>query len=421
MAKKSGTTSKSMLGPYRVLDLTDEKGLLCGKMLGDMGADVIKVEKPGGDPARNLGPFYHDEAHPEKSLLWFAMNTSKRGITLDIETADGREIFKRLAKTADFVIESFQPGYLDSIGLGYSVLEKINPGLILVSITGFGLTGPYRDFKTADIVAWAMGGEMVMWGEAADPPVRISGHSQAYMCAGADACMGAVTALLHRSISGEGQQVDVSILESCVQIDTSNRLPAWQMRKQVAKRGGGGMGPSKHASRKMYPCKDGWVNWSYRANPAVWPSKPLVNWMEAEGASTPYVSSFDFARPDFNQVPQNEWDQLEEPTAKFFMSKTKAELLDGAIKYSAMLYPVSTTADMLGNPQLIARDFWKKVKHPELKGTITYPGPFVIASESPVTISRRAPLIGEHNNEIYEGELGISKEQIAVLKEDGAI
>lgn len=411
MADKPG-----MLSTYRALDLTDEKGLLCGRILGDMDADVIKIEKPSGDPARSIGPFYHDEPHPEKSLFWFALNTSKRGITLDIETPDGQEIFKKLVKTADFVIESFSPGYLDKLGLGYSALEKINPGIILVSITPFGQTGPYKDWKTADIVAWAMAGEMMMWGEASDPPVKISGHSQSCLCAGADAAMGALTALYHRSVSGEGQQVDVSIFESCVQIDTSNRLPAWQMRRTVAKRGGGGMGTSKHVARKMYRCKDGWISWSYRANPAVWPSKPLVKWMEAEGASTDYVSNFDFARPDFAQVPQQEWDQLEAPTAKFFMTKTKGELLDGAVKWGVMLYPVSTTADMLENPQLIARDFWKKIEHPELKTTITYPGPYVIASETPIEILRRAPLIGEHNQEIY-GELGISKEKLVILKQ----
>ncbi|MEE8419571.1 MAG: CoA transferase, partial [Dehalococcoidales bacterium] len=140
--------SEGMLSPYRVLDLTDEKGLLCGKILGDLGADVIKIERPGGDPARRLGPFYKNEPDPEKSLFWFALNTSKRGITLDIETAGGQEIFKQLVKGADFVIESFSPGYLDKLGLGYPALEKINPGLILVSITPFGQTGPYRDWKT---------------------------------------------------------------------------------------------------------------------------------------------------------------------------------------------------------------------------------------------------------------------------------
>ncbi len=411
-----------MLGSYRVLDLADEKGLLCGKILGDMGADVIKVEKPGGDPARSIGPFYHDEPHPEKSLFWFALNTSKRGITLDIETTDGRELFKELVKTTDFVIESFQPGYLDKLGLGYSELEKINPGVILVSITGFGQTGPYKDWKTADIVAWAMGGEMLVWGKTDRPPLRISHHSQAYLHAGADGVIGALNALYQRSSSGEGQQVDISILESVVEVDTTNRLSAWQQRKQVARRGGEGRaGAANHVSRRMYRCKDGWLSWSYRANPATFPSKPLVKWLEDEGASTPYVSSFDFNRPDFAQIPQDEWDQLEEPTAKFFMTKTKAEILDGAVKYGVMLYPVSTTADMMGNPQLTARSFWKQVPHPELNDSITYPGPFVIASESPVTISRRAPLIGEHNNEIYEGELGISRNKLAILKQAGII
>lgn len=115
-----------MLSPYRVLDLTDEKGLLCGKLLGDLGADVIKIETPGGDSARSIGPFYHDEPDPEKSLFWFAFNTSKRGITLDIGTPGGQKIFKRLVEGADFVIESFPPGYMDRLGLGYPDLEKVN-------------------------------------------------------------------------------------------------------------------------------------------------------------------------------------------------------------------------------------------------------------------------------------------------------
>jgi len=160
---------EGMLSPYRVLDLTDTNGLLCGKLLGDLGADVIKIERPGGDAARNLGPFYHDEADPEKSLFWFAFNTSKRGITLDIETAEGQETLKSLVKGADFVIESFPPGYLDRLGLGYSALEKINPRIILVSITPFGQTGPYKDYKAPDIVAFAMGGYMYPFGDPDRP------------------------------------------------------------------------------------------------------------------------------------------------------------------------------------------------------------------------------------------------------------
>jgi len=124
-----------------VLDLTDEKGMLCGKILGDFGADVIKIERPGGDPARKIGPFYKDMPDPEKSLFWFAYNNNKRGITLNIEIPDGQEIFKRLVKTTDFVIESFEPGYLDTLGLGYSDLEMVKPDIIVTSITPYGHTG----------------------------------------------------------------------------------------------------------------------------------------------------------------------------------------------------------------------------------------------------------------------------------------
>lgn len=158
MVKKAKV--EGMLSPYRVLDLTDEKGLLCGKLLGDLGADVIKIEPPGGDTSRNVGPFYKDIPDPERSLFWFAFNTSKRGITLDIETADGQDVFKRLVTSADFVIESFPPGHMDRLGLGYPALNEINPGVIMVSISPFGQTGPYKDYKSPDIVACAMGGQM---------------------------------------------------------------------------------------------------------------------------------------------------------------------------------------------------------------------------------------------------------------------
>ncbi|MBI4639766.1 MAG: CoA transferase, partial [Candidatus Tectomicrobia bacterium] len=131
----------------RALDLTDEKGFLCGKILGDLGADVLKIEKPGGDPARRIGPFYHDIAHPEKSLYWLAYNSSKRGITLNIETVDGQDIFKKLAASADFVIESFPPGYLTELGLDYASLREMNPRMIMISITPFGQTGPWKHHK----------------------------------------------------------------------------------------------------------------------------------------------------------------------------------------------------------------------------------------------------------------------------------
>ncbi len=132
-----------LLSPYRVLDLTGQEGLLCGKILADLGADVIQVEPPGGSDARRLGPFFKDDAHPEKSLFWWAYAANKRGITLNLDSNDGRELLRRLVKEAHFLIESFPPGHMAQLGLGYADLEKINPGLVMVSITPFGQSGPY--------------------------------------------------------------------------------------------------------------------------------------------------------------------------------------------------------------------------------------------------------------------------------------
>ena len=162
----------SLLDGYRVLDLTDEKGHLCGKILGDLGADVIKIEPPGGDPARSNGPFYHDIPESNKSLYWFFTNLNKRGITLNLNRRDGRELFIRLVSTADFVIESYEPGYMKGLGLGYQELEKINPGIIMTSITSFGQTGPYAHYKTTDLVGVSMGGMSRVYGYFDSPPMR---------------------------------------------------------------------------------------------------------------------------------------------------------------------------------------------------------------------------------------------------------
>ncbi|MFC1991002.1 CaiB/BaiF CoA transferase family protein, partial [Chloroflexota bacterium] len=227
---------ETTLGSYRVLDLTDEKGWYCGKILGDLGADVIKIEKPGGDPGRNIGPFYHDISDPEKSLNWFAFNTSKRGITLDIETADGREFFRRLVNTADFIIESFPCGHMETLGLGYETLSEINPRIIMSSITPFGQSGPRQDYKSCDIVALAMSGMMYLTGDPDRPPLRIQ-SPQAYLMAGAQAAVGSLIAHYNRELIGEGQHVDVSIQESMITA-TTQAVPFWHLRNIIMKRSG---------------------------------------------------------------------------------------------------------------------------------------------------------------------------------------
>jgi crotonobetainyl-CoA:carnitine CoA-transferase CaiB-like acyl-CoA transferase len=310
---------------------------------------------------------------------------------------------------------------LDKLGLGYSDFNKIKPGIILVSIAPFGQIGPWRDYKSSDIVAWALSGEMSGWGDPDRPPVRISHHAQAYLNAAADGAIGALVALNQRWISGEGRQIDVSIQEALSIMDGDNRNPAWSRSPGTVRKRGEPAMPSAHKTTRLFPCKDGYVSWSHGGASVLAPSLPIIKWMQAEGMSDEFLDSFNWSRPDFGQISQEEMDKIEGPTARFFLTKTKAELLAGAIKYDVMLYPVATTADMLRDPQLKARDFWVDVEHAELGAKITYPGAFGACSETPPRIYRRAPLIGEHNHEIYEGELGISTEQLTVLKQAGVI
>jgi benzylsuccinate CoA-transferase BbsE subunit len=413
MAEKEKTGG--MLSPYRVLDLTDEKGLLCGKILGDLGADVIKIERPGGDPARNLGPFYHDKPDPEKSLFWFAFNTNKRGVTLNIETADGQEIFKRLVKTADVVVESFPLGYMEKLGLGYSALEKINPGVIMVSITPFGQTGPYKDYKISDIVAWALGGYMYSVGDADRPPVRIGHLPQAYLQAGGQAAQGAMMALYYREMTGEGQFVDVSIQDSVTRCTPERITHHWDFTKRIMRRAGR---LGLVSIRRIWPCKDGYVYAIYWSGQFArrW-NLPLVRWMESEGVADDFIKQFNWETFNMGETNKEIVDGIEKPTLKLFMLHTKTELLEGALKHNAQVYPLANTAEIVENRQLAARKFWVEVEHPELSTTITYPGAFAKTTEVPPRITRRAPLIGEHNLEIYENELGISREELLILKQ----
>lgn len=411
-----------ILAPYRVLDLTDEKGFLCGRILGDLGADVIKVESPKGDPARKIGPFYHDEPDPEKSLYWFAFNANKRGITLDIRTSDGQDIFKRLAASSDFIIESFPPGYLNKLRLDYSILSQINHRLIVTSITPFGQAGPYRDYKAPDIVAMAMGGLMCLCGDPDRPPVRIS-FPQSYVNAGVQAALGTMVAHYHREITGEGQQVDVSLQESITPTIYNARL-FWEFDKVNLKRTGpyrSGQG-SLTIQRLNYPCKNGHVCFILFGGAAgADTNRRLVQWMDSEGMAPDFMKEKDWSTWDFANITQEELNLYEKPIIKFFQKYSKQELFQQALKKRIMLYPVGTAKDVFEDPHLKARGFWTEIGHPELGASIVYPGAFAKLSETPCHIYRRPPLIGEHNEEIYNKELGIHKQELILLKQSGVI
>ena len=411
--------TQTMLSPYRALDLTDEKGYICGKILGDMGCDVIKIEKPGGDPGRNMGPFYKDILHPEKSLYWFAFNTSKRGITLDIETRDGRELFKQLVKTADFVIESFPRGYMDSIGLGYSELSKVNEKISVASITPFGNEGPYKDYKGSDLVGMALGGLMYPSGDPDRPPVSFS-FPNAYFLSAAEAAVGLLMALHWRWTTGKGTQVNTNLQTSV--LEASYEVPLWwKASKFIIKRTGPiSQGIIKY--RQIWQCKDGYLSFFfYGGLMGAAGNRAIVEWMDSEGFECEHLKSIDWDALDWSAVTQEEATQMEEPLYEFFMSHTKAECYDEAVKRDIILYPLSTIGDILENPQLKAREYWTQVEHPDLNTSITYPGTFAKSSENFCGITRCAPLIGEHNREIYEKELGLSMQEMLILKEANII
>ena len=410
--------TEEMLSPYRVLDLSDEKGALCGRILGDLGADVIKVERPGGDPQRSIGPFYGGVADPEKSLFWFAYNANKRGITLDIESAEGRNIFQDLVRRADVVVESFPLGYMGSLGLDYPALSQINQGLIMVAITPFGQSGPYRDYKGSDIVCTAMGGFMYMTGDPARAPLQVS-FPQAYLHAGSEAAVAALIALYHKGMTGHGQFVDMSIQHSVVPL-TANAIPFWEMRginlcRVGQLRGGVSLNIKQ---RQLWRGKDGFVNfWILGGGFGEKSNRALAQWMEEEGMADDFIRNIDWHSFDQSKVEPEIQKHLEEMVMNFLLRFPRAKLYEEAVKRSISLGPVSNTKDIVENPQLEDREYWVNVRHDELKATVRYPGTFAkVSPAASLQIRRRAPLIGEHNREIYEQEMGLGKEQISRLK-----
>ena len=416
-------TAESALGPYRVLDLTDGGCLIGARLLGDLGADVIKIEEPGGSPSR-IGPYYKDIPHPEKSLFWFAYCANKRGITLDIETADGQVIFKRLVESADIVIESFDPGYMDSLGLGYSALCAVKPDIILTSITWFGQSGPKGEYKGSDLTAWASGAYLLICGEPDRPPVWVS-FPQACLHGGVEAASGSMAAFWHRQLEGEGQQVDVSLQESIIPI-TLNATPLWDVNKFEYRRVGAAVSvPTGVRLGMAFRCRDGYISLYVMgggAPPLVNSMQSLVGWMDEERMAPDWLTQLDWKEDyDAMKLTQELIDRVESSVESFMMTKTKSELYEGMVERKIVGAPISTTKDVWENPQLKARDYWVQVEHPELTDTLTYCGPSAKMSESPLNCYRRAPLISEHNEEIYAGELGISREKLIILKQAGVI
>jgi crotonobetainyl-CoA:carnitine CoA-transferase CaiB-like acyl-CoA transferase len=409
-----------MLEGYRALDLTDEKGFLCGKILAELGVDVIKVERPGGDPARSIAPFWHDQADPKKSLYWFAYNSSKRGITLDIESAEGKELFCDLVRSADFVIESFDPGKMDELGLGYTGLCRIRSDIILTSITSFGQKGPYSQFKALDLVIMGMAGELFLTGDSDRRPVNIS-LPQACLHAGADAAVGSMLALHHRRKTGEGQHVDISLQQSTAWF-LAQTIPHWEIDKLILGRVGTFRTSSRGTlQRQVWPCKDGFIFFfMIGGQQGAKTCRQLVQWMNEKGMATEFLKSYEWEKFDMATATQELIDEISRPIAEFFRTRTKNEALDAAMSRNISICPLMEMADLLVDKNLAARNFWLPLEHPELAATLSYPRQFARSSENEMETKSRAPLIGEHNAEIY-GELGLSDTRMDALRQLGVI
>ncbi len=402
MAQVSGP-----LAAYRVLDLTDARGILCGKILADLGADVARVEPPAGNPARLEGPFAGGVRDPERSLLWWAYAANSRSLLADLGTPEGAARVRDLARRADFLIESFPPGYLDGLGLGWEALHRENPRLILTSITPFGLAGPYREWKGPDLVIQAMSGMMFHLGDGDRPPVRI-GVPQAYLQAAGQAAVGTLVAHHAREQSGHGQWVEVSAQAAMM----------WTMMSETGLPSLHGYTPFRdgvHARyagfrrRIIFPCLDGFVA-LIASGGAIGAAAmtALTAWMDEEGAAPAFMRERDWRAWDSAHLlsagerGQAELDEVQAAAGGFFAGKTKGALYEGALKRGILLAPVADTRDLLENAQLAAREFFIPLGRPEVSRQVAGPGPFAKFSLTPIVERRPAPRVGEQTAEVVK-------------------
>ncbi|MBI4337110.1 MAG: CoA transferase [Chloroflexi bacterium] len=395
----------------KVLDLTQHvAGPYCTKLLADFGADVVKIEKPGeGDSARRLGPFPGDKPHPDKGGLFAHLNTNKRSVTLDLKSATGQSIFKEMVETADVVVESFRPGIMASFGLDYPVLSRVNPRLIMASISNFGQTGPYRDFRASDLVLAGMGGSQSGGGIIEREPLKIAQFVSQFM-AGYYASVGVMGAFFAREWQGgTGQYLDLSLLELLISFGDGRftHQVGYQFAKREEAREPQQGRIISSPPTGAYPCADGYVEW--------W---GMGRWRQLSRM---------LGRPDLLTDPRfateeariANHDEVAVVLYSWMMERTRKQCWDEAVEADVICAPYNTVEELLQDPHINSRGFWADVEHPAL-GKTTLPGrPFVL-TESPWELRRPAPLLGQHTAEVL-GELGYGKEDLVRLSEAGVI
>jgi crotonobetainyl-CoA:carnitine CoA-transferase CaiB-like acyl-CoA transferase len=396
--------SVALLPGFRVLDLSSSVGAFCGKLLRDLGMEVVKVEPPGGDTARSEPPFARGHTHREGSLRFAYLNAGKRSITLNIAKESGRKLLLKLVERCDILLESFEPGYLTAHDLGYERLIERQKKLILVSLTGFGQDGPYAHFKTTDIVGTAMGGLLYISGDPKLTPCNPP-ETQSYYYASLFAAYGVMLALWQRETRGIGAYIDASIQASLALHE--HVAFNYSAEGRVMKRAG-----SQHqhnAPANLFECKNGYVALFVTQN--HWPLLLKVWEDHPQDLEDPKWINSNLRRANADYINA----QLTSFTSRF-LKEEFAELMQ---LHGIPALPVNSPLDFMADPHIRARGFFSKVTHPVL-GSFDQPGsPFMLDGQR--SGPSAAPLLGQHNHDVYCGELGLDRRDLEVLAADGVI
>ena len=407
--------NQGALLPYTILDLSEGGHNICGRLLGDMGARVVRIEPPGGSQTRLRGPFALDSSGNIKSLYWAAYNSNKKGISLSLDTEAGRQIFLRLVDRSDAILESFQPGYLDSLNIGFATLIKRNPKLVHTTMTPFGSTGPYAGFVSTDLISSSMGGMPFVSGDEDRPPVRIS-FPQAELVAGSQAFGATVAALRHSRNNKSGQHVDVSEQISVIWT-LMNATPFPKLHGTDVTRAGAFRKRGPIDARHVFKCADGYVSMNAQARTL----KGFIEWMSEETEIEKEILSFNIDKWDLkpdsdpNGKEAIEFKTIEKSIEKFLLNKTKNEIFERALSSRLLVAPCNTVEDIRKSPQLDARSFWIDIYHPEFGKDITHLGPYIKMSETPLRVYSPSSSVGSDNEEVFI-DFGINRTEIDELK-----
>ena len=401
--------AETPLSGVSVLDLSQGiAGGYCTKLLADHGADVIKIEPPGGDSQRAAPPFHRDDAYPEKSGSFLHLNTNKRSVTLDTASRAGRKLLLALAEQADIVVESFAPVESEALGLDYASLSERRPSLVVVSITGFGRSGPYRDFKTSEIVTYAMGGPMHATGLPDREPMKL-GESVLQYHAGACAASAVMIALWKAEMTGEGDHVELSLFraQAANQDRRTTMLVGYQYTGENNLRKIGSSVPGTG----VRICADGYVHFmtgeAKIANVARMMGQPEL--LEDPRFATATAR----ARPTAS-------DEFDEHLLPFTLQYSKRDLFQMSQANQIPSGPLYDSSDLLSDPVFEQRGMWERVTHPAAGGLTQVGRPFTMHG-SPRRPMRPAPLLGEHTAEVLCGRLGVAPGELAALRREGVV